>query len=208
MRQKKSLAFAFREGSRELASEVGRVSERARLKTRSRSFRARSRALRSTAPEAILECSSSDEDEVSLAWREIRGFPGGVVATSGSRGWKLSACGGFFREENMIVLEARSILFAVRYSESKYPPGRLPTLSDTCAGFGARNKFHIAFSHASDLCVWFLGASELNCSGDFVSLNVIMTRANHFFKFMRSTQHVLLPHGQLSKKDEAGCWRS
>ena len=33
---------------------------------------ARSRALRAVAPEAASECSSSEEDEVSLAWRESR----------------------------------------------------------------------------------------------------------------------------------------
>ena len=31
--------------------------------------------------------------------------------------WILAACGGFFREENIIVLEARSILYAVRYAK-------------------------------------------------------------------------------------------
>ena len=30
----------------------------------------------------------------------------------------LAAFGGFFREENIIILEARSILKAVRYAES------------------------------------------------------------------------------------------
>ena len=44
-------------------------------------------------------------------------------------GWKLAAYGGFFREENIIVLEARSILYAVRYAESGHPPGRLLVLS-------------------------------------------------------------------------------
>ena len=43
-----------------------------------------SRALRSIA-DVVLECSSSHEDEVSLARRgEPRGLSGGVVATSGS----------------------------------------------------------------------------------------------------------------------------
>ena len=39
--------------------------------------------------------------------------------------WKLVAYGGFVREENIIVLEARSILYAVRCTESGCPPGRL-----------------------------------------------------------------------------------
>ena len=68
----KGFAFAVREGCRELFSEVVRVSERTRYKRSSRSVRARSRALRSIAPEDVLECSSSDEDEMSLAWRQSR----------------------------------------------------------------------------------------------------------------------------------------
>ena len=62
----KEVAFALREGCRELSSEVGRVSERTTFKTSSRSIRARSRALGSIAPDVVLECSSSDEDEMSL----------------------------------------------------------------------------------------------------------------------------------------------
>ena len=45
-------AFAVREGWRELASEIGRVSKRTRFKRRFRSIRARSRALLSIAWEA------------------------------------------------------------------------------------------------------------------------------------------------------------
>ena len=68
-----------------MASEVGRVSERTRFKRTSMSIRARLRALRSIAPEASLECSSSDDDVMSLAHkRGSRGLPGNVVATSGS----------------------------------------------------------------------------------------------------------------------------
>ena len=49
-----------------------------------------SRALRSIAPDVVLECSSSDEDEVSLARRESRsGFQEGVGATSGSLGMEI-----------------------------------------------------------------------------------------------------------------------
>ena len=70
MPSEEGLAVAVREGCRELAWEVGRVSERPWFKRSSRSIRARSRALRSIAPDAVLECASSDEDEVSLARRE------------------------------------------------------------------------------------------------------------------------------------------
>ena len=66
----KGFAVAVREGRRELAAEVVRVSERTRFKTSSKTIRARTRALRSIAPEVSLECSSSDEDEVSLAQKE------------------------------------------------------------------------------------------------------------------------------------------
>ena len=37
--------------------------------------------------------------------------------------WRLAACGGFFRAENFMVLEARSILYAVRYAGGCCPPG-------------------------------------------------------------------------------------
>ena len=45
--------------------------------------------------------------------------------------WTLAAYGSFFREENMMVLEARSILYPVRYAEGRRPLGRLLVLSDT-----------------------------------------------------------------------------
>ena len=48
----KGFAFAVRDGCRELASEVGRVSELTSFERSSRSIRARSRALRSIVPEA------------------------------------------------------------------------------------------------------------------------------------------------------------
>ena len=64
------------EGCRELASQVGRVSERTRFKRSSRSVRARSRALRSIAADVDLEGPGSDEKKVSLARRENRAdFP-------------------------------------------------------------------------------------------------------------------------------------
>ena len=72
MHRKRGFAFATREGCRELASEVGRVSVTTRFKRSSRSIRARSRALRSIAPDVVLECSGSDEDVMSFARRERR----------------------------------------------------------------------------------------------------------------------------------------
>ena len=106
----KDFAFTVREGRRELAAEVGRVSERIRSKRSSTSIRARSRALRSIMPEAVLECTSSDEDVMSFARRESRAdFPEVSVQLLDPSEWKLTAYGGFFREENIIVLEARSI---------------------------------------------------------------------------------------------------
>ena len=80
----KGFAFAVRDGCRELASEVGRVSERTRFRSSSRSIGAGSRALRSVAADAALRDSSSDEGEVSLARRESRAdVPGGVIAPLG-----------------------------------------------------------------------------------------------------------------------------
>ena len=89
----KGFAFAVREGCRELASEVERVSERTRFKRSSRSVRARSPALSSIAPEAVLECSSSDEDEMSLAQRESRvDFPEVSLQLLDPSAWKCAAC--------------------------------------------------------------------------------------------------------------------
>ena len=42
-------------------------------------------------------------------------------------------CGGFSREENMIVIDACSILYAVRFAESRCPLERLLILSDNLA---------------------------------------------------------------------------
>ena len=47
--------------------------------------------------------------------------------------WRLAAYGGFFREENNTVFEARFTLRAVRYAESRHPPGRFLILSDNLA---------------------------------------------------------------------------
>ena len=63
-----------------------------------------------------------DEDEVSLARRESRAdFPSVSLQILDSSEWRLAAYSGFFREENITLLEARSILYAVRYAENSYP---------------------------------------------------------------------------------------
>ena len=65
-----------------------------------RCIRARSRALRSIAPEAGLECSSSDEHVMSLAPRESRAdFLEVWLQLLDPSEWKLAAYRGFFREE-------------------------------------------------------------------------------------------------------------
>ena len=46
---------------------------------------------------------------------------------------RVAAYGGFFRDENINILGARSIMYAVRYAASSYPPGRLLILSDNLA---------------------------------------------------------------------------
>ena len=48
-------------------------------------------------------------------------LPGSVAATSES----LGIYGGFFRDENIRIIEARSTLYAVHNAESRFPPGRL-----------------------------------------------------------------------------------
>ena len=70
--------------------------------------------------------------------------------------WRLAACCGFFRDESIIILEARSILYAVRFAESCCPLGRLLILSDTLALVlalceGRSTFFYVAFSRASYL---------------------------------------------------------
>ena len=98
----KGIALAVREGCRELASEVGRVSEWTRFKNSSRSIRAKSRALRTIAPEAGLECFSSDENEVSLARRECRAdILEASLQLLDSSEWKLAAYGGLFRKDTL-----------------------------------------------------------------------------------------------------------
>ena len=158
----KGVTVAVRAGCRELASEVGRGSERTGFQRSSRSIRAKSRALRSTAPEAGLEFSSWDEEVMSLARRKSRAdFPEVSLPHLGPSEWKKVAYGGFSREENIIILEARSILYAAQYAENNYPPGRLLILSDNLALVLALcetlETFDVVFSHASDLCVWFQG---------------------------------------------------
>ena len=72
---------------------------------------------------------------VSLAHREsCADFPEVSLQLLDPSEWRLVAYGDLFREEkNSIVLEARSILYAVRYAESRYSPGRFLILSDTLA---------------------------------------------------------------------------
>ena len=102
---------------------------------------------------------------MSLARKECRSdFPEVWLQLLDPSEWKLAAYCGFFREENIIILEARSILYAVRFAESRYLPERFLILSDNHAPVLALCKgratffFNIAFSHASDLCVCFQGS--------------------------------------------------
>ena len=105
-----------------------------------------------------MKFSISDQNEVSLARRESRSdFPEVSLQLLDPSEWKMAAFGGFFREENITILEARSILYAVRFAERRYPPGRL-LISDNLALVPALCKgrppfFYIAFSLASNLCV-------------------------------------------------------
>ena len=123
-----------REGCRELASEVERVLELTRFRSSSRSIGARSRALRCIAADAALRDSRSDEGEVSRARRESRPeFPEVSLQLLDPSEWKLAAFGGFFREENIIIIEVLSILHAVRYAENRCPPVRFLIISDNLA---------------------------------------------------------------------------
>ena len=60
-------------------------------------------------------------------------FPEVSLHLLDSSEWKLATYCGIFGEGNSTVLEARSILFAVRYAESRCPPWRLLILSDNVA---------------------------------------------------------------------------
>ena len=51
-----------------------------------------------------------------------------------------------FRKENIIILEARSILNAVRHAESVYPPGRLLTVGDS----EDAARIHVTLPHLCD----------------------------------------------------------
>ena len=117
------------------------------------------------------------------------------------RNQKLAAYGGFFREEKIILLEARSILYAVRHAESSYLPGRLQTFSDNLALVPALCKgcslFRTLLSvtrqiYASGFRAGFALSfrwmpSELNYSDKGSRfLDRDLTRANHFFLLWHS----------------------
>ena len=151
----KGFEFAVREGCRELASDVGRVSERARFKRSSRTVRARSRALRSIAPQAVLECSSSDEEEMSLARRESRADSRESLQLLDPSGWQLVAYGkptGLQRVN-------------VRWDASSF----FLTILRWCwrSAKDAQTKMYIAFSHAWYLCVWCPWLVLSDCSGGY-----------------------------------------
>ena len=158
---KKGFAFAVRGGCRDLASEVGRGQ---RFERSSRSIRAHSRV------SSVPSCQMSIwKDQVRTRMRVA--CPKGVSPRLSPRcrcnfwipsKWTLAACGGFSRKEHILILEAQSILYAVWCAESRYPPGRFVIPSDplcvcTCGVQRTFKPFYIAFSHASDLCVWFQG---------------------------------------------------
>ena len=96
---------------------------------------------------------------VTSWWESRTDFPEVSLQLLNPSAWELMAYGGFFREENIIIHEPSSILYAVRFAESKYPPGRLLVLSDNlalvlalCKGRSLKNT---AFSLASNLRVQF-----------------------------------------------------
>ena len=138
---------------------------------------------------------------------ESRGLPGSVNFWIPRNGNWLVAHGGFFCDENMKVLEARSILCPVRYADSRYPLGRFLIFSDNLAlvlalGKGRSNSFSL-------LSVWLQGFVSCRSRGyrqsgiiptrEVASLTVVMTRANHFFVFLQSFYHGLQRHGQMTK---------
>ena len=130
---KQGFAFAVREGCRELASEVRRVSERTRFKRSSRSIRARSRGVPSrqmslwnVQVRTKMRCRLPDERGARTSLRcrcnfwipRNKDFLHAVVSSA---------------VKTSKVFEARSILHSVQCAESKYPPGHLLIVSDSLA---------------------------------------------------------------------------
>ena len=110
----------------------------------------------------------------------------------------------FFRDENIIVLEARSILCIVRYAESCCPPGRLLIFSDNLSLVLALCEVHT--KHFTSLSVmrricasgfkagfvlsfrWILSKLNYSDKGSrFFDRDCETTRASHFFMLFHST---------------------
>ena len=168
-------------------SEVGRVSERTRFKRSSRSIRARSRALRSIVPEAGLECSSSDEDVMSLAQRETRGLPGSIGTTSGSLGMETDGVWWVYSRGKHYSSRCTFDLVCLSICGEYYPPGRLLILSDTLVLVlalcnGRSNKFTLL----SVMRRIFASGFRIVPSRGVACSTVIMTRASLFFMSLHS----------------------
>ena len=124
--------------------------------------------------------------------RSRANFPGGCNFWT-----PLTAYCGFFREENITVLEARSILYAVWYAESNHPPGRLLILSENLALVLALCKecstnFALLSVMRRIFASGFVTSFVLTyTTGEDATLTVMMTRANHFFMFLHSAYHDL-----------------
>ena len=127
----KGFVFAVREGCRMLASEVGGVSERRRLKRSSRSIRARSRARRSTSHKSVWSVQARTRMRCRLPKESCADFSEVSLQLPASSAWWHAV--GFSRDEHIIVLETRSTPHAVRSGESCCPPGRLLVLSENLA---------------------------------------------------------------------------
>ena len=91
---KRDLAFAVRKGCRELASEVGRVSERTRLRSSSQVHPRQVNVRFAPSRRKSVWCSSPDEDELSLALRESgTDFPAVSLQLLNPSKWRLTAYG-------------------------------------------------------------------------------------------------------------------
>ena len=67
--------------------------------------------------------------------------------------WKLAAFGGFFRKENITIIEVLSILHAVRHAENRCPPVRFLIISDNLALLLALFKGRSNNLHCFQSCV-------------------------------------------------------
>ena len=102
--------------------------------------------------------------------------------------WKLAGVRWFLpRGKHHISRSTFRLVCRPVMQRVEYPPGRILIVSDNLALVlalckGRSTKFHIAFSHASNLCVWFPG-QNLSLSFRWISSELNYSdKGSHFFE--------------------------